>query len=83
MSVQPQFILVVNQDKIEEIKKILPDVLFAHVFPHEIGSDTAVGLASVKQVPPSEEIPMPEALERAIEDAIEVPVEDLDLVPAE
>lgn len=78
---QAQFILVVNQDKVEEIKKILPDILFAQVFPHEIGSDTAIGLASPKPV--QQEIPMPESLEKAIEEAVELPAEDLDLVSAE
>lgn len=83
MSAQAQFILIVNQDKVEELQKLLPGVVFAQVFAHDIGLEKMILLSSPKPVVASEDIAMPEALERAIEEAVDLPVEDMDVVAAE
>jgi hypothetical protein len=61
---QAQFILVVNQDQVENIQKALPGIVLAQVFGHEIGLEKALLLATPKPVPAPVEVP-------------ELPVEDV------
>lgn len=83
---QPEFILIVNQENKDAIAALLPGIGFAQVLAYDIGVVDRIILSvprAAAPVPAPESIPVPEALEKAIEEAIELPVEDMDVPAAE
>ena len=74
---QAQFILVVNQDAVDAVKELLPGVLFAQVFPHDIGLERLSLIATPKPVsiPESAIEPSESVIDEALADPAEIPEE--------
>ena len=77
---QAQYVLLVNHDDIEAIRKSLPEILVAQVVAHDIGLEKLNLIATPKPI--QKDIPMPDSLQKAMDEAVELPVEEV-IVPEE
>lgn len=68
---QPLFMLCITQPEIENIQKLIPNVVIVHVYGKDIGVPNELLLVTPKPQPP------------VAEDVVELPPVDAELIPEE